>query len=130
MQTSIPEDLLYTDQHQWISVEDGVATVGITDYAQESLGKIEFVELPEAGTVLAQADEAGAVESSKAAANIYAPIAGTVVEANPDLEDAPGLVNADCYGDGWLFKIEVRDDDELAELMTAEQYRQMLSAEG
>jgi len=130
MQTHIPHDLLYTDQHLWVSVEGGTATIGITEYAQEALGDVEFVELPEAGTELAQADEAGAVESSKAAASIYAPVAGAVVEVNADLEDEPGFITSDCYGDGWLFRMKLNDKDELSELMTAEQYRQMLLAEG
>ena len=129
MKTNIPGDLLYTDQHEWMSVEGGVGTVGITDYAQEALGNVMFVELPEVGTVLTQADEAAAVESCKAAASVCAPAAGKVIEVNADLDDEPGLINADCYGDGWILKIELKDEDELLELKTAEQYRLMLAAE-
>ena len=127
--SEIPGDLLYTKDHEWIRVEGTLGVVGITDYAQETLGDLTFVELPEVGAEVAQGDEAGAVESTKAAASVYAPASGTIVEVNTDLEDDPGRVNADCYGDGWIFKIELSDEADLAELKKPEHYRQMLASE-
>ena len=123
----IPDDLLYSEQHEWIKVEDGIGTVGITDHAQEALGDLTYVELPAVGDSIGQGGEACSLESCKAAASVYAPASGIIAEANEALEDDPGLVNTDCYGDGWLFTIELADEGELSVLMTAEQYGQFLS---
>ena len=123
--SDIPQDLLYTEQHEWIGVEGSIATVGITDYAQHALGDLTFVELPEVGAHLGAGDEAAALESCKAAASVYAPVSGTVVEVNEDLADEPGAVNTDCYGDGWIVKIEMSDLPELDLLRTPEQYSQL-----
>jgi len=123
--SDIPQDLLYTDQHEWVHVDGGIATVGITDYAQHALGDLTFVELPAIGAALSQGDEVAAIESCKAAASVYAPIGGSVVEVNEDLEDDPGLVNSDCYGDGWIAKIQIADKTELEQLRTPEQYAQL-----
>ncbi len=123
----IPNELLYSEQHEWIRVENGVGVVGISDHAQESLGDITFVELPAVGREIAQGGEAAAIESCKAAASIYAPAGGKVVEANADLDEDPSLVNSDCYGRGWMFKIELSDEGELAKLMNAEQYQAFLA---
>lgn len=123
----IPKELLYTEQHEWMRVEGNVGTVGITDHAQEALGDLTFVELPEAGTEVAQGKEACALESCKAAASIYAPASGKIIEANAALEDDPGLVNSDCYGQGWIYKLELSDDGELSALKSAEQYEQFLA---
>ena len=122
----VPEQLKYTDQHEWVKIEDNTATVGITDHAQNSLGDITFVELPSPGTELAAGDEACAIESCKAAASIYAPAAGKIAEANQTLDDAPALVNKDCYGQGWIYKMEISDASELDKLMTAQQYQKFL----
>jgi glycine cleavage system H protein len=127
--SQIPEELLYTDQHEWIRVEDGVGTVGITDYAQHALGDLTFVELPEMDGEVSQGEEACALESCKAAASVYAPASGTVVEVNQDLEDDPGLVNSDCYDRGWIFKVRLSSPDELSQLMGPAKYREFRSAE-
>ncbi len=121
-----PEDLKYTEQHEWIRLEGGVGTVGITDHAQEALGDITFVELPPAGKEVKQGEEACAIESAKAAASIYAPAGGKIVEANAALEDGPSAVNADPYGSGWVYKIKLADPRELDKLMDAAAYEKLL----
>ena len=123
----VPKDLKYTDQHEWVKLEGGAATVGITDHAQSALGDITFVELPAVGTEVAQGDEACAIESCKAAASIYAPAAGKIAEANQALADDPGLVNKDCHGEGWIYKMVLLDPSELDKLMTDEQYDKFLA---
>ena len=127
--SDIPQDLLYTDAHEWIRVDGDVATVGITDHAQNALGDLTFVELPEVGAELAQGDEACAVESCKAAVSVYAPASGTVVEVNQALDEAPELINSDCYGDGWILKLRLASQDELADLKSPEDYAQFLAEE-
>ena len=126
---TVPKDLTYTDQHEWIRVADGVGTVGITDHAQNSLGDVTFVELPVVGTKLARGDEACAIESAKAAASIYAPAGGTVVEVNADLESDPGLINAEPYGKGWIYRLRLDDGAEVGSMMTPEQYEAFLATE-
>ncbi len=121
-----PEDLLYTEDHEWIKVEDGVATMGITDFAQNELGDIVFVELPEEDEEFDQGDAMGVVESVKAVSDIYMPVSGTVVEANEEVMDAPELVNSDPYGEGWLVKIQLSDESQLDALMSAEDYEASL----
>ncbi len=123
---SIPTDRLYTAEHEWVAVDDGVAAVGITDYAQQALGDVVFVELPGEGARLAKGDEAAAIESTKAAASIYAPVAGKITEINPALVDDPALVNTECYGEGWIYKITVDNDDDLDGLMDADEYQRHL----
>ncbi len=125
----IPTDLLYTDQHEWVKLEDGIATVGITDHAQNALGDITFVELPDEGANLAKGDEACAIESAKAAASIYAPGAGTIAAANAALADDPSAINSAPYGAGWVYKIALDDAAELDGLMNAEQYEAYLAQE-
>ncbi len=112
----------YTDQHEWVLAEDGVATVGVTDYAQKQLGDVVFVELPEEGKSFAMGDQAAVVESVKTAAEVYAPITGDIVEVNEDLANKPELVNEDATGDGWFFKISIDDESELDSLMDAKEY--------
>jgi glycine cleavage system H protein len=119
---NIQPDLKYTRDHEWVKVSDGVATVGISDYAQDALGDVVFVDLPGEGQTFAQGDEAVAVESTKAAASVYAAISGKVVEINPALVDDPSLVNSDCYGDGWMYRITVDDAAQLEGLMDAVAY--------
>lgn len=113
----------FTDEHEWIDVEGETATVGITDYAQEQLGDIVFVETPEIGLELAQGDDAAVVESVKAASDVYAPISGTVVEANDALEDEPALVNNSAEEDGWFFRLTLSDKAELDDLMDEKAYK-------
>ncbi len=120
----LPEDLKYTREHEWLAIEEKVATVGITDHAQEQLGEVVFVELPAAGDKVEKAEPFGVVESTKAVSDIYAPISGEVAEVNDDLPDSPELVNEDPYGDGWMVKIAIGDETDLEELMTADEYRE------
>jgi glycine cleavage system H protein len=113
----------YTRDHEWIDVEGDNATVGITDYAQNALGDVVFVEVPAAGKALSKGDEAAVVESVKAASEVYAPVSGTVTEGNAAIEATPDLVNTDPEGEGWFFKLTLGDNHELGELMSAEQYQ-------
>ena len=122
----IIDHFLYTKEHEWINVEDNIGTMGITDYAQNALGDVTFVELPEEQSEVEQFEQFVSVESVKAASDIFAPLGGTVIEINRDLEDDPSLINKDCYGKGWIAKIELRDIDEGSNLMTAEEYRSYL----
>jgi len=128
--SEIPGDLRYARTHEWARLEeDGTVTVGITDYAQEALGDVVFVEHPEVGQLLRPSDEAGVVESVKAASDIYSPIAGTVVAVNALLEDTPESVNQDPFGEGWFFRIEPDDVVDLDALMDAEAYAEFLESE-
>ena len=113
----------YTDDHEWISVDNGVATVGITDYAQEQLGDLVFVELPEAGKNLSKGDAAVVVESVKAASDVYAPVDGEVTAVNDKLNDDPALVNSSATGDGWLWKMKLTDESQLEGLMDEAAYK-------
>ena len=115
-------DVRYSEEHEWISVDGDVGTVGITDYAQGQLGDVVFVELPEVGKAVEQGDEAGVVESVKAASEVYAPVAGEILEVNETLEGNPGLVNEDATGEGWMFRIRIADAVQLDDLMSEEDY--------
>jgi glycine cleavage system H protein len=127
--SDIPSDLLYRESHEWVrSDDDGTVTVGITDHAQAQLGDMVFVELPEEGMTYEQGDACAVVESVKAASDVYAPLSGEITEINSALEDQPELVNTDPYGDGWLFRIQISDPDELDELLDPEAYAEQ--AEG
>ena len=118
-----PAELKYANSHEWARLEeDGTVTVGISDHAQEALGDVVFVELPEPGSQLAASDEAGVVESVKAASDIYAPIGGEVIAVNELLEDSPEIVNSDPYHDGWFYKLMPEDVAELEKLLSAEDY--------
>ncbi|MES2159144.1 MAG: glycine cleavage system protein GcvH [Pseudomonadota bacterium] len=118
----------FTDEHEWIDVSGDIATVGITDYAQEQLGDIVFVELPAEGTTFDKGDDAAVVESVKAASDVFAPISGEVVEANGALEDEPALVNSDAEEDGWFFKLRIADTSELEGLMTEAAYKKFVAS--
>lgn len=118
----------FTDEHEWIDVEGEIATVGITDYAQEQLGDIVFVELPAEGATFAKGDDAAVVESVKAASDVYAPLSGEVVEANTALEDEPALVNSDPEEDGWFFRMRIADSSELDGLMDEGAYKKFVAA--
>ncbi len=125
-----PEDLRYAKTHEWARLEDdGLVSVGITDHAQEALGDIVFVELPEIDATVQAGDEAGVVESVKAASDIYAPVSGTIVAVNELLEEAPETVNAEPYGDGWFFRVRPTDLGELEDLLDADGYDEHCAAE-
>ena len=125
----ISEELFYTDQHEWARVEGNTATVGISDYAQDALGDVTFVELPTIGANLAKGDEACAIESAKAAVSVYAPLGGTVTEVNSQLEDDPGLINSEPYAQGWIYKIELTNPGEVDSLMNAAKYEEFLAGQ-
>lgn len=126
----IPTDLKFTKDHEWIRLEnDGSVTVGITQFAQDALGDIVYVEVPAVGENIDSGAEFGVVESVKAVSDIYAPLSGEVVEVNLALEDTPELINESCYDEGWLLRIKPSDEAELDKLLDAEGYREILSAE-
>ncbi|SET82506.1 glycine cleavage system protein GcvH [Thalassotalea agarivorans] len=121
--SNIPSELKYASSHEWVRNEgDGIVTVGITEHAQELLGDMVFVELPEVGDTVDTGDDVAVAESVKAASDIYAPVSGEIVEVNEELEDSPELVNSDAYGDGWMFKVKLSDEGELGNLLDAEGY--------
>jgi glycine cleavage system H protein len=124
-----PETLRYSEEHEWVAVADGIATIGITDHAQEELGDIVFVELPAVGTVLAKAATLGVVESVKAVSDVYAPIGGTVTAVNEKLTANPEIINEDPYGEGWMVKVTLADAAEAEGLMSAAQYRDFVAKE-
>jgi len=124
----LPDDLRYTESHEWVRIEAGVAIVGITDFAQDQLSDVTYVELPDADVFMDAGDEAAVVESVKAASDIYAPITGTIVEINAQLEDLPELVNQDPYGSGWLFKMTPQNLGDVENLLTAQQYGKIAPA--
>ncbi|MEE4145606.1 MAG: glycine cleavage system protein GcvH [Halieaceae bacterium] len=125
-----PSELKYASSHEWARLEeDGTVTVGITDHAQAALGDVVFVELPDVGTVLAAGDDAGVVESVKAASDVYAPIGGEVIEVNTQLEDEPETVNSDPYHEGWFYKLQPSDSSELDALLSAADYQQQCDDE-
>ena len=122
---NVPEELRYSTDHEWIRLEDGRARIGITDYAQDALGDVVFVQVPEVGSTVAAGDTFGEVESTKSVSEIYAPLAGTVVEVNPDLEASPELVNSDPYAAGWIAVIEPSDASDAGSLLDAAAYREL-----
>ncbi len=125
----IPPVLKYSKEHEWVATEGSVATVGITDYAQDQLGEIVYVELPAVGDKISKDDPFGVVESVKAVSDIYAPLSGTVIEINEDLPESPEVVNEDPYGDGWLIKVKISDAAELDDLMDNEEYEELVAKE-
>jgi len=128
--SNIPANLKYTKTHEWVRNDgDGVVTIGITDHAQELLGDLVFVELPEVGAELEEGGECAVVESVKAASDVYCPLAGEVVAINEDLVDAPETLNEDAYGKGWLFQLKLVDPGSLDDLMDAEAYAEYAASE-
>lgn len=123
-----PEELKYTKEHTWVKAEGGVATIGITDYAQNELGEIVFVELPEIEAEVEHSTEFGVVESVKTVSDLYSPVSGVVVETNEDLLDSPEIINDSPYDDGWMLKVEMSDPRELASLMSAEEYQDFVES--
>ena len=126
MSFEVPTDRHYRDTHEWVRQTDGTVRVGITDFAQDELGDVVFVELPETGDALSTGDALGVVESIKAVSDIYAPVAGTVTAVNERLLDEPELVNEDPFGEGWFVDMEVTDDDAVDDLLDADAYRDQI----
>jgi glycine cleavage system H protein len=121
-----PEHLRYTKEHEWVAAEGSRARVGITDYAQDALGDIVYVQLPDGGTTVAAMAVCAEVESTKSVSDIYAPVSGTIAEVNAALADAPEKINDDPYGDGWMFEIEMSDPPEVERLLDAAAYRRLV----
>ncbi|XP_030762811.1 glycine cleavage system H protein, mitochondrial [Sitophilus oryzae] len=126
---SVFSEKLFTAKHEWVQVDGKIGTVGISDYAQEALGDVVYAQLPDVGTVVKQKDECGALESVKAASEIYSPLSGKVVEKNVAVEETPSLINSSCYDKGWLFKLELTNETELSELMKEDKYKEFLKTE-
>ena len=125
-----PKDLLYTKSHEWVRNEgDGTVTIGITDHAQEQLGDLVFVDLPEVGSKLSSGDDCAVVESVKAASDVYSPVSGEVVEVNEALDGSPETINEDAFGDGWMFKLKLDDAEELEGLLDADAYDALVAEE-
>ena len=123
---NLPEDLRYTSDHEWARLEDGRVRMGITDYAQDALGDVVYVQLPEVGSTVESGATFSEIESTKSVSDIYAPVSGTVVEVNDELADAPQRVNEDPYGDGWICVIECNDPGEVERLLDADAYRKLI----
>ncbi len=127
--SNIPAELKYSKDHEWVKIEGDIATIGITDYAQDSLGDVVYVELPNEGENFSAHDSFGSVESVKAVSEIFTPVGGEITEANEDLNDTPEKVNEDPYGDAWLIKIKMDDVGEVDDLLSAEDYTEFLASE-
>lgn len=125
----VPPGLKYSKEHEWVAAEESMATIGITDHAQDQLGEIVYIELPSVGEKISKDDPFGVVESVKAVSDIYAPISGTVAEVNEGLRESPEVINEDPYGDGWLIKIRASDVSEMDDLMDSEEYEEMVAQE-
>ncbi|MEQ8267223.1 MAG: glycine cleavage system protein GcvH [Parvibaculum sp.] len=121
-------DIRFTDQHEWVRVDGDIATIGITDYAQEQLGDVVYVELPEVGKEIAAGDEAAVVESVKAASEVYTPVSGEIIDVNSDIEKTPAGVNEDAMGDGWFVKLRLSDPSELDKLMDEAAYAEFVES--
>ena len=127
-ESSVPENVSYSDSHEWIQVESDIATIGITDFAQSELGDIVFVELPSVGDQVEAGAAFGVVESVKAVNDVYAPVSGTVVAVNEDLEDRPELVNESPYAEGWMIRVQPSEPGQIDALMASEDYKSFLGA--
>ena len=123
---NVPDELRYSSDHEWIRVDGTTVRIGITDYAQDALGDVVFVQVPDVGAEVAAGASISEVESTKSVSDIYAPVAGTVAEVNADLETSPERLNADPYGEGWIFTIQIADPSALDELLDAEAYRKLI----
>ena len=127
--SEVPTELKFLSSHEWVLVQDKIATVGVTDHAQELLGDLVYVELPETGSSVAAGDSVGVIESVKAASDTYAPVSGEVVEVNEELQSAPERINHDPYGDGWMYKVALEDAEEIENLLDAEAYAEAIAEE-
>jgi len=126
MSFEVPENRKYLESHEWVEVNDGTGKIGITDFAQDELGDVVFVELPSEGDELEQEGNLGVVESIKAVSDLYSPVSGTVTAVNDELENTPELVNEDPFGDGWMLEVELDDEGELDNLLSADEYREQI----
>jgi len=126
----IEDHLLYTKEHEWINIEENEAAVGITDYAQESLGEITFIELPTAGDEVEQFEQFASMESVKAASDMFSPMSGAIIDVNEELNEKPGLINKSPYEKGWIARVKLSDLDEQSNLMTADEYQKYLESIG
>jgi len=127
MAHKVPEDLYYTKDHEWAYVDENIVTVGVTSFAQENLGEIVYAELPDEGQKVTQSEPFGVIESVKAVSDLYAPVSGTVIETNEGLMDKPGVLNDDPWNDGWLIRIEMDTEKELASLIKAGEYKKLIA---
>jgi glycine cleavage system H protein len=127
--SNVPSELRFLSSHEWVSVDGDVATIGVSDHAQELLGDLVFVELPEEGSTVIAGDSVAVIESVKAASDTYAPISGEIIEVNSELEDSPERINDDPYGDGWMYKIQIDDHSEVADLLDASSYSETIAEE-
>lgn len=125
--SNVPSGLKFLSSHEWVSIDGDVATVGVTDHAQEQLGDLVFVELPEQGSAVIAGDSVAVIESVKAASDTYAPVSGEIIEVNSELEDSPERINDDPYGDGWMYKIQISDHGEVDDLLDADSYSEMIA---
>ena len=126
---TIPEDNLYTREHEWLRIEGNKAEVGITEHAQKSLGDIVYVELPEIGDEIDAGDEFGSIESVKAVNSLYMPMSGNIIAVNTELKDSPETINEECYDDGWLIRFELSNQEESSELLSSKDYKEFLQEE-
>lgn len=124
---NVPADLKYTTEHEWVGVEGSIATVGVTDYAQGELGDVVFVELPHVGDDVKCGDAFGTIEAVKAVSELFSPVTGKVIEVNAALGDDPMMVNRDCYGDGWMIRVEIDDHTDLEQLLDAQGYTNLIA---
>jgi glycine cleavage system H protein len=124
----VPDDLRYTADHEWLRLEEGRVRIGVSDYAQDALGDVVFVQLPAPGTAIAAGDSIGEIESTKSVSDIYAPLSGTVIEVNPDLADNPERINSDPYGEGWICLVEPADASSFGGLLDAGDYRKLIES--
>ncbi|MCE5202997.1 MAG: glycine cleavage system protein GcvH [Coriobacteriales bacterium] len=124
-----PADLRYDKEHEWVKVDGDVATIGISDFAQEQLGEVVYVDLPSVGDPVTRGESFGEIESVKSVSELFAPVSGEVVEVNPELQDTPEVINQDSYGVGWMIKVKMSDPGELDELMTAKDYESFVAQE-
>ena len=125
--SEVPSELKFLSTHEWVLIEGDTATVGVSDHAQELLGDLVYVELPDEGSSISAGDSVGVVESVKAASDTYAPVTGEVIEVNEELEDSPDRINNDPYGDGWMYKVKMEDPEEVSDLLDANAYSEVIA---
>ena len=127
--SNVPSELKFLSSHEWVSVDGDVATIGVSDHAQELLGDLVFVELPEIGSAVSAGDSVAVIESVKAASDTYAPVSGEIIEVNEELENSPERINDDPYGDGWMYRVKMDDPGEVADLLDADSYMNAIADE-
>lgn len=123
---NVPENLKYTEEHEWVKVDGNIATIGITDHAQGELGDVVFVEMPTVGDSFKKGEVVASIEAVKTVADVFLPVSGTITEVNEALNDAPETINQDAFGDGWMFKVEMSDKSEVDDLLSAESYKNLI----